>query len=58
MAGDGRIDAPEPPPLLEAALHLRELFVSLVSAGFTEDQAIRLCAYATRSTPDDPEAPR
>lgn len=35
---------PAPTPLLEAALTMREWFISFLEAGFTEDQALTLCA--------------
>ena len=39
-------DQEEPPsPLQEASVALNEMFLTLVSTGFTENQALRLIAY-------------
>jgi hypothetical protein len=40
--------------LSEAAVGLHEMFVSLVSAGFTDDQAITLIVQMLHDPPSDP----
>ena len=36
-------------PLLESAIRLNEIYKSLISGGFTEDEALSLIAKMTRS---------
>lgn len=42
-----------PSSMMEAAISVHEFFRSFMEAGFTEDQALKLCGMIINKDPDD-----
>lgn len=40
-------------PLLQSAMMMHEMFVTYMAAGFTQDQSLRLIAYAMAASGED-----